>query len=149
MSEINFNESINNEDIDIAKNKEQLEYGIKLIIDAYENKGVIYENDIKILLEENEQKDMKIRELMGVLEELTKERDFYKNNYEKQNQDNRSILNIPRKVNRNKIQANINLYDSSIENEIAENVKTRVNDINEERNNKNELKLSRNIQHEK
>ncbi len=151
MSENNFNESFNNDEIDIAKNKEQLEYGIKLIIDAYENKGIIYENDIKILLEESEQKDNKIRELFSAIQELTKERDFYKNNFEKYAEDNRKNSDNFKRMNKRKkeIQTKINLSDSSYENHEAENLKTKIIDVSDIRNNKNDVKHSRNIQHQK
>ncbi len=73
MSENNYDE------IDIVKNREQLETGIQMILDAYESKGVIYENDIKVLLEEAEQKDERIKELEGIVDKLNKERDYWKN----------------------------------------------------------------------
>ncbi len=144
MSENNFNESSNNEEIDIAKNKEQLEYGIKLIIDAYENKGAIYENDIKILLEENEQKDLKIKELLSYVEEITKERDYFKNKYNKLNEEHKKIANKKIKNKDFHIKIN-NESDESIEKNVTENLRTRIN-LNTEINKKqkNDLKHSRN-----
>jgi hypothetical protein len=47
---------------------DQLDYGIKVIINAYENKTTLYEEDLQKLLEDNNRKDMKLKEFAKVNE---------------------------------------------------------------------------------
>ena len=49
-------------EIEFSSPEEQINHAIKLIIEAYENRSKIYENDIKQLNEETNQKDFKIEE---------------------------------------------------------------------------------------
>jgi hypothetical protein len=117
MSENNYDE------IDIVKNREQLENGIRMILDAYESKGVIYENDIKVLLEEAEQKDERIKELEGIVDKLTKEKDYWKN----------KCLNSNSNISKNNVEymnnyPKVNLSESSVDYKRTDDIIKRLDD---------------------
>ena len=158
MSDNNINESENKIELDIIRNKEQMEYGIKLIISAYENKGIIYENDIKLLLEEVNNKENIIKELLVNLDKVCKERDFYKSSYEQSNEDNKKLTELYHKLKKDNKNYKSKLYNSddvSYETNLIQNLKEYKKsisdiDIKEEphTNHKgNLLRLSRNYKY--
>jgi len=137
-------------EIEFSSPEDQINYAIKLIIEAYENKSKIYENEIKQLNEEINQKDFKIEEFNKKYLQLEKEKEILEENVARILEENNYLVEIINNLtNENKKleKFKVSILESIENNEIkTDNSKlTTLSESNKAKLNKNNTNFLSNL----